>query len=78
MTPSFDTLNKHTVRGYRLVEKTERATPEVKFCKNPATGEVYRYKGFGGIAADVKTWLTGSDGKRIEKYRCNEDGSPLK
>lgn len=57
-----------------LVEKAEptKRTFEVKWYRNPADKKVYRYKGFGGIAKDVKTWLCDKDGNRIESYRCSK------
>ena len=60
-----------TLEAIGLVEKTERKMPGESFYKNPQTGEVYLYKGFGMIAKDVQAWLVDGNNKRKEQYRCN-------
>jgi hypothetical protein len=72
-----DTLKKKynglTLEDLGFVKKAEVKVEtareyKVSYYKNPADGTVYKYKGFGAIAADVKTWLI-KDDKRNEGYR---------
>lgn len=57
-----------TLADLGLVQKKAKKPPVKTTYKNPKTGELYTYKGFGGIAKDVKAWLCDKDGKRIKDF----------